>query len=153
MKNPRLLAKLVEAVRRYVDVVNSSTAGVEDALDRLDESDDLPKIVCLCGSTRFYEEFQKANFRETLRGNIVLSVGFYPHAGVSKEEHGGFVGITPAQKERLDWLHKRKIDLADEVLVLNKGGYVGDSTRSEVQHALATGKPIRWLEAVDHDTV
>ena len=106
----------------------------------------LPRIICLCGSTRFYEEFQRANFRETMAGNIVLSVGFYPHAECSKEAHGEDVGITPAQKTTLDELHKRKIDLADEILVLNVGAYIGDSTRSEIAYAKAQGKAIRWLE-------
>lgn len=107
-----------------------------------------PRVVCLCGSTRFYDQFQAANFRETMAGRIVLSVGFYPHGGFeSKTLHGGDVGVTPEEKVALDVLHKRKIDLADEVFVLNVGGYIGDSTRSEVDHARRTGKPIRWLEA------
>lgn len=105
------------------------------------------RIVCLCGSTRFYEQFQKANFDETMAGRIVLSVGFYPHGGFeSRALHGGDVGVTPGQKADLDVLHKQKIDLADEVLVLNVDGYIGDSTRSEVLHAMQTGKPVRWLE-------
>lgn len=101
-------------------------------------------IVCLCGSTRFYAAFQEANYRETMAGRIVLSVGHYPHA--TEEAHGETVGCTPAQKEALDALHLDKIDLADEVLVLNVGGYVGDSTRCEVLHAMARRKVIRWLE-------
>jgi hypothetical protein len=105
-----------------------------------------PRIVCLCGSTRFYEEFQRANFRETMAGNIVLTVGFYPHAKFSKKAHGEDVGITSEEKVNLDDLHKRKIDLADEILVLNVGGYIGDSTRSEIEYARRTGKAIRWLE-------
>jgi hypothetical protein len=56
------------------------------------------------------------------------------------------VPLDPALKERLDELHKHKIDLADEVLVLNVGGYIGDSTRSEVRHAIKRGKALRWLE-------
>jgi hypothetical protein len=100
-------------------------------------------IVCLCGSTRFYEAFQAANYRETMGGKIVLSVGFYPHA---QHVHGETHGCTPEQKIALDELHKDKIDLADEVLVLNVGGYIGDSTRSELAHAIKTGKPVRWLE-------
>lgn len=103
-----------------------------------------PRIVCLCGSTRFYQQFQEANYRETMAGRIVLSVGFYPHA--VREMHGEEVGITSDQKRALDALHKQKINLADEVLVLNVGGYVGDSTRGEVFHASITGKLIRWLE-------
>lgn len=102
-----------------------------------------PVIVCLCGSTRFYEAFQKANYAETMAGKIVLSVGHYPHS--PEQAHGESVGCTPEQKVALDALHLEKIDLADEILVLNVGGYVGESTRREVLHAKGR-KPIRWLE-------
>lgn len=105
---------------------------------------DRPRIVCLCGSTRFYQQFQEANYRETMAGRIVLTVGFYPHA--QRQAHGEEKGCTPEEKVKLDVLHKQKIDLADEVLVLNVGGYIGSSTRSEVAHAMKTGKPVRWLE-------
>ena len=104
----------------------------------------MPRIVCLCGSTRFYDEFQKAYFEETMKRRIVLSVGFKP--GV--QEHGQTVGITPEQKEMLDELHMRRIDLADEVYILNKGGYVGESTRKELEYARSKGKPIRYLESM-----
>jgi hypothetical protein len=103
-----------------------------------------PKIVCLCGSTRFYREFQQANYDETFKGNIVLSVGFYPHA--QKQAHGENVGCTPELKTKLDLLHLRKIDLADEIFVLNVGGYVGDSTANEIAYVLSQGKIIRWIE-------
>lgn len=102
-----------------------------------------PRIVCLCGSTRFYQAFQETNYRETMAGRIVLSVGHYPNSDGS---HGEQVGCTPEQKIELDKLHKQKIDISDEILVLNVGGYIGDSTRGEVDHAIATRKPIRWLE-------
>jgi hypothetical protein len=102
-----------------------------------------PKIVCLCGSTRFYDQFQEANYQETMAGRIVLTVGFYPHATSDPSQSRG---CTPQQKLNLDELHKRKIDLADEVFVLNVGGYIGDSTRSEIEYANRTGKPIRYLE-------
>ncbi len=101
----------------------------------------LPKIVCLCGSTRFYDAFQEANFRETMAGHIVLTVGFY-----ASEDGLRPGGITAEEKERLDELYRRKIDLADEILVLNVGGYVGDSTRGEIEYARSLGKPVRWLE-------
>lgn len=106
-------------------------------------------IVCLCGSTRFYDAFQLANFRETMAGKIVLSVGFYPHASPDQwavREHGEVVGVTPAQKAELDTLHLDKIDLADEILVLNIGGYIGESTRREIVYASSRGKAIRWWE-------
>lgn len=103
-----------------------------------------PKIVCLCGSTRFYKQFQKANYELTMQGIIVLSVGFYPHS--SEQAHGEHIGITPEQKIALDELHKRKIDLADEVFVLNVNNYIGESTRSEIEYATKLNKPIKYLE-------
>lgn len=106
----------------------------------------MPTIVCLCGSTRFYQEFQRANYEETMAGRIVLSVGFYTHA--AQEAHGETWGCSLEQKLALDELHKRKIDLADEVLILNVGGYIGASTRSELEYAKAHAKPVRYLEPV-----
>ena len=110
-----------------------------------------PKVVCLCGSTRFYQEFQKANFEQTMEGHIVLSVGFYPHS--SEQVHGENIGITPEKKLELDALHKRKIDLADEVLVLNIGGYIGDSTRSEIEYSYAHNKKVLYKEEPSTDLV
>jgi hypothetical protein len=106
-------------------------------------SPNFPTIVCLCGSTRFYQEFQEANYRETMAGNIVLSVGFYPHS--SQIAHGQTLGCDDEQKKKLDELHKRKIDLADEIYVLNVTGYIGSSTRGEIEYAAAQGKKIRYL--------
>lgn len=102
----------------------------------------MPTIVCLCGSTRFMEAFFDAGWRETLNGKIVLSVGVCKHPDHGAEALGGDIA------ERLDELHKRKIDLADEVLVLNVGGYIGSSTRSEINYAIGHGKPVRYLEPV-----
>ena len=98
----------------------------------------MPRIVCLCGSTRFKEAFISANRSETLAGRIVLSVGMFGH------DEG--IDMDGLLKANLDELHKRKIDLADEVLVLNVGGYVGSSTKSEIEYAKEHGKPLRWLE-------
>jgi len=98
-----------------------------------------PKIVCLCGSTRFKDKFAEMNFQETLAGRIVLSIG-------CDAKSDAYLGITPEQKVRLDELHKRKIDLCDEVLVLNVDAYVGESTRSEIAYAVAHGKRVRYLE-------
>jgi hypothetical protein len=106
-----------------------------------------PEIVVLCGSTRFYDAFQEANYDLTMAGKIVLSVGFYPHAK-AEHGHGEGVGHDSAEKIALDDLHKRKIDLADYVFVLNVGGYVGESTRSEVAYAREIGLPVDYLEPV-----
>lgn len=108
-----------------------------------------PEIVVLCGSTRFYDEFQQANYELTMAGKIVLSVGFYPHAKVQGGGHGEGVGHDSMEKVALDELHKRKIDLADRVFVLNVGGYIGESTRSEIDYALLIGKPVYYLENDD----
>lgn len=106
-----------------------------------------PTIVCLCGSTRFFQAFQDANFQETLKGNIVLSVGFFMHDHAKR--HGN-VGITDEQKKKLDELHLRKIELADEILVINVGDYIGDSTKREVWYAHHIKKRVRMLEPTQY---
>jgi hypothetical protein len=110
-----------------------------------------PTVVVLCGSTRFSFAFQEANLRETLAGRIVLSIGCDMRSDAEL-----FDDLTPEAiakiKADLDELHKRKIDIADEVLVLNVGGYVGDSTQSEIEYAQRNDKPIRWLEPTETTT-
>jgi nucleoside 2-deoxyribosyltransferase len=101
-----------------------------------------PKVVCLCGSTRFYQAFMRANYDETMAGRIVLSVAFMPGPEAA---HGETFGCTPEQKIKLDELHLRRIDLADEILVLNVDGYIGESTSREMAYAIATGKKLRFL--------
>lgn len=95
-----------------------------------------PTIVVLCGSTRFRDEFTEANRRLTLEGAIVLAPGVFGHSGDP---------LTEADKIRLDSLHFRKIELADEVYVVNPGGYIGDSTRAEIKYAEWHDKPIAYL--------
>ena len=97
-----------------------------------------PKIVCLCGSTKFKDAFVKANRDETLEGNIVLSVGVFSH-----EENLDMDGDT---KKMLDELHVRKIDMADEVLFLNVDGYIGQSTLRELKYCRVNEKDVRFLE-------
>jgi hypothetical protein len=98
-----------------------------------------PKIVCLCGSGRFKQAFDEAEFNETLSGKIVLTIGCNTHdiARCKGLEH---------HKPMLDELHKRKIDLADEVFIININGYIGDSTKSEIIYAMGLGKQVRFLE-------
>jgi hypothetical protein len=103
-----------------------------------------PEIVVLCGSTRFYDQFQEHNYRLTMEGRIVLSVGFYPHA-TAEHGHGEGVGHDSAEKVALDTLHLRKIDLAGRVFVINPGGYIGNSTHREIAYAVNTGKPVDYL--------
>ena len=104
------------------------------------------KVVTLCGSTRFKEAFLEAQKRLTLEGYIVISVGLFGHSGDNEVWEQMDEGTLTATKEMLDDMHKRKIDMADEIYVLNVGGYIGSSTRSEIEYAKATGKEVRYLE-------
>ena len=96
-------------------------------------------VITLCGSTKFKDEFIEIQKNLTLDGYIVISVGLFGHSG--DDLHG--------LKEMLDDMHKRKIDLADEIFVINKNGYIGSSTRSEIEYAKLHGKKINYLEAVN----
>ncbi len=98
------------------------------------------EVVTLCGSTRFKEDFIKVQKELTLQGKIVISVGLFGHAGDNEvwDEN---------TKEMLDDMHKRKIDMADSIFVINKNHYIGESTRSEIAYAENTGKPVYYLEA------
>lgn len=106
-----------------------------------------PTITVLCGSTRFSEAFQEQNLRLTMAGHIVLSIGCD-----TRSDHELWRDLDQDAIDRLkadlDELHKRKIDLADEVFVLNVGGYIGQSTRSEIDYATALGRPIAYLEPI-----
>ena len=104
------------------------------------------KVITLCGSTRFKDAFLETQKRLTLEGNIVISVGLFGHSG-DKVWEGMSEDTLTKTKEMLDDMHKRKIDMADEIFVINVGGYIGSSTRSEIEYAIATGKAVRYLES------
>ena len=97
------------------------------------------KVITLSGSTRFKDAFMETQKRLTLEGNIVISVGLFGHSGDNEV-------WTAGTKEMLDDMHKRKIDMADEIFIINVGGYIGSSTRSEIEYAKENGKPINYLE-------
>ena len=97
------------------------------------------KVITLCGSTRFKDQFMEAQKRLTLEGNIVISVGLFGHSGDEEV-------WKPGTKEMLDDMHRAKIDMADEIFVINVGRYIGESTRAEIEYAMANGKPVRYLE-------
>jgi len=103
----------------------------------------MTRIVCLCGSVRFKEDFDKENWAFTLSGDIVLQPGCWNH----DEFHEGSEYMKSCKK-RLDELHKRKIDLADLVYIINKDGYIGKSTHSEIEYAKAQGKQIKYMEPI-----
>lgn len=109
------------------------------------------KVITLCGSTRFKDAFMEAQKRLTLEGNIVISVGLFGHSGDYEVWENMDEGTLTKTKEMLDDMHKRKIDMADEIFVINVGGYIGESTRSEIEYALEKGMPVRYLEEPAHE--
>lgn len=100
------------------------------------------KVITLCGSTKFKDEFIREQKRLTLEGNIIISVGLFGHSGDNEV-------WTEGTKEMLDDMHKRRIDMSDEIFVINKNGYIGSSTRSEIDYAIAHGKPVNYMEPID----
>lgn len=103
-----------------------------------DPDRDAPEVVTLCGSTRFKEAYEAERRRLTMDGKIVHTVGLFGHSDD--------VDLSENEKEMLDWLHKEKIDRSDRIHVINVGGYIGDSTQSEIEYARENGKKISWLE-------
>jgi hypothetical protein len=97
------------------------------------------KVITLCGSTKFKDEFIAQQKRLTLEGNIVISVGLFGHSGDDEV-------WSEDTKIMLDDMHKRKIDLADEIFVINVGGYIGESTAGEIEYALKAGKKVSYLQ-------
>ena len=110
-------------------------------------------IVTLCGSTRFKDVFLREQKRLTLEGNIVISVGLFGHAGDNEVWESMEEGALSETKQMLDDMHKRKIDLSDEIFVINVGGYIGESTASEIRYALKTGKKVRYLEQPEEQDI
>lgn len=95
------------------------------------------KIITLCGSTKYKDMFLKINEQLTLDGNIVLMPGVFAHVDDIK--------ITNEQKHNLDKLHKKKIDMSDEIFVINVDNYIGESTKSEIEYAKMHNKVVKYL--------
>ncbi len=110
-------------------------------------------VITLCGSTRFKDDFLKVQKELTLQGYIVISVGLFGHSGDSEVWDGMDEDAVSETKVMLDEMHKRKIDMADEIYVINPGGYIGDSTKSEIVYARIAGKKIRSLDDINMDAV
>ena len=97
------------------------------------------KVITLCGSTRYKDEFLAVLENLTLAGNIEMLPGYFGH-------QEGAIPISEAVKENLDALHKKKIDMSDIIYVINKDGYIGESTKSEIAYALAHNKEVLYYE-------
>lgn len=97
------------------------------------------KIITLCGSIRFKNEFMKVKEKLTLNGNIILTPNFFNDSNVA---------TNLETRKMLDEMHRQKIDMSDEIYVINLGGYIGESTKSEIEYAKANGKKISYLESI-----
>lgn len=106
---------------------------------------DFPKIICLCGSTRFTEQMLIKQWELTKQGHIVLSWCALPNSYWSGSG-SSHIGEREGVKEIVDEVHKRKIDLSDEIYVINIGGYIGESTRNEIDYAFKEGKMVLYEE-------
>ena len=96
-------------------------------------------VITLCGSIRFKNEFMKVQEELTLDGNIVFTPNFFNNLkGEIKKE----------TRKMLDEMHRQKIDMSNEIYVINCGGYIGESTKSEIEYAKANGKKISYLEDI-----
>ena len=98
-------------------------------------------VVCLCGSSKFKDDFIRVSEELTLQGNVVIGLSLYGHA-----EHKFGTVITPEVKAMLDDMHRQKIDMSDSIYVINKGGYIGESTKREIAYARFHNKPIAYME-------
>ncbi len=95
-------------------------------------------VITLCGSIRFKDEFIKVQEQLTLEGNIVFTPNFFHNLKTTE--------IDVETKRMLDAMHKQKIDMSNEIYVINVGGYIGESTKSEIKYAKKHGKIIHYLE-------
>jgi len=136
------VSKIIEIVKQLVRD-GSDCGGLEIAQNK---SINNAKKVCYCGSIRVaLWAFKKAEYISVIKGEIALMPSCM-HVDIERE-----YGSGSEYKIASDENHKRKIDIADEVFILNVGGYIGESTRSEIDYALSIGKPVRYLEYVDKD--
>lgn len=127
--------ELKSAYKKYIKHILK-----EERKEKLKKVNKKFNIITLCGSTKFKDQFIEENKRLTLEGNIVISVGLFGHSGDNEV-------WSENTKEMLDEIHKAKIDLADEIFVINVDGYVGESTKNEIEYATKNGKKISYLEA------
>lgn len=153
--------QLIDAFQEAIDLLVYLRAAIEERSVERNKIRNRPTKVCLVGSSRFKAEHERAMQEETLEGRIVLSLGMYGHIHRQVVTVDGCMGpqeayidrvlpdlsVSADQKKRLDELHLRKIDESDEILVINVGGYVGESTCREIDYAVKTGKRVRYWEA------
>lgn len=118
-------------------------------MDRSDPG--FPEVICLCGSTRFTEQMLVKQWELTKAGCVVLSWCALP-SWYFTDSDTTHIGDKEGVRDIVDEVHRRKIDLADTVLIMNIDGYIGESTRSEINYARACGKPIEYVSKLTSKT-
>lgn len=132
-------------ILRQAEALMQSLGAMQYELIRQLLSPDRPTIVCLCGSVLFVKEFHKANLEEALSGKVVLSAGLI---GYNEED------LRNSDNEsKIKFVHRENIKISDEILILNKGGYLDDATYDYFLLARSLKKEIRWLEPDNIPTV
>ncbi len=114
---------------------------------------DRPKIICFCGSSRFIWYFATLAWSFEKEGYITLGLHLLPPNYTEEKVHADHIAEYEGVADKMDALHRRKIDIADMVFVINKDGYIGKSTAAEIEYATKLGKPIKYLEEATHDHI
>ena len=99
----------------------------------MEQNEKKVKVITLCGSTRFKEEFEAAAKCLSLKGYIVLMPHVFAH----------YLGVE-IKEEALKKLHKEKIDMSDAIIVINQNGYIGENTKEEIEYAKLKGKKVYY---------
>lgn len=103
-------------------------------------SDNRPTIICLCGSTKFKSDFERVAREQTLKGRIVLTLALFSRADGET--------LDSDQRILLQHLHRHKIKMSDEILVVNRDGYISSSTQSDIEFAQSSGKLVEYMEEI-----
>lgn len=142
-ENPKdEIDRLTNAIHVYAEAGANKIEELAELLDKAlelkTENKQKYNVITLCGSTKFKDEFEKAKTELTLNGNIVITLGVF-----NKNDN---LELSEESIEMLSDMHKQKIDMSDEIFVINVGGYIGNSTRSEITYAKSKGKKVTYLE-------
>jgi hypothetical protein len=115
-------------------------------LERVFDKKKVYPVITLCGSTKFKDAFEEQRKKLSLEGYVVISLGTFEHSGDKEVWEGKPEGTYTETKNMIDDMHYQKIDMADKIMVINVGGYIGESTAKEIEYAKLTGKDILYLE-------
>ena len=118
--------------------------GMQNPMNSWEKSDSRNNIITLCGSSRFKDEYLKVQKELSLKGYLVLSLGLFGHSGDDE---------AWAKKDLLDRVHLQKIDMSSAIFVIDVDGYVGETTKSEIEYAISRGKTVYFYSRNDLDKV